>query len=168
MSVGSRRSLFLFLLFRESLQRESDALCTGCRFPDMKDTLQYEGKAGAATVEEMTVLCFMTYRLCCVSALLIANQASVWKNAALPLDPPPFMLLCSCFCVNALLNAHLLGWECFGFSCAYWGMIAVFPHPFPLVPCLKYFLANSSMSYWLSCSALSSRPPSAIPSRETL
>lgn len=49
-----------------------------------------------------------------------------------------------------------------------WGMIAVFSHPFPLVPCLKYFLANSSMSYWLSCSALSSRSPSANPSRETL
>ncbi len=41
-------------------------------------------------------------------------------------------------------------------------------HPFPLVPCLKYFLANSNMSYLLSCRVLSSRSPSAKPSRETL
>lgn len=40
-------------------------------------------------------------------------------------------------------------------------------HPFLLVPCLKYFLANSNMSYLLSCRALSSRSPSAKPSRET-
>lgn len=40
-------------------------------------------------------------------------------------------------------------------------------HPFPLVPCLKYFLANSTISYLLSCSTLSSSSPSLNPSKET-
>lgn len=60
------------------------------------------------------------------------------------------------------------------FSCVFVRMITVcahclsLSHPIPLVPCLKYFLANSNMSYLLSCSTLSSRSPSANPSRETL
>lgn len=41
-------------------------------------------------------------------------------------------------------------------------------HPFPLESCLKYFLANSNMSYLLSCRSLSSTSPSAKPSREIL
>lgn len=67
----------------------------------------------------------------------------------------------SVFVLSFFVLVCLWGWS----LCAHCLSLS---HPIPLVPCLKYFLANSNMSYLLSCSTLSSRSPSANPSRETL
>lgn len=55
-------------------------------------------------------------------------------------------------------------WWCPQCLCIYFSLT----DPFPFGPCLKYFLANSSISYLVSCSTLSSSSPSLKPSKGTL
>lgn len=72
------------------------SVCTGCRFPDIKGKLQYEVEAGAATVKEITVLCFMTYRLCCVFVLLITKKEHGALNIFSSFQAVVQLLLCPC------------------------------------------------------------------------
>lgn len=116
----------------------------------MKDSLWYEVEQ-VQPMQRHLLLILLIYRLCCVLEFLLRRKSPVFFSSEVVLQ----LLLCSPPGLE-MLFIFLFMWE------------LLFAHPFPLVPCLKYFLANSNMSYWLSCSALSSRSPSAKPSRETL
>lgn len=64
-----------------------------------------------------------------------------------------------CLKSNIFVNIYILQCACMYFSLS---------DPLPMGPRLKYFLANSSISYLASCSTVSSSSPSLKPSKGTL